>query len=76
MTRASKATQANKKLNADLDFGVGSRRTSSSAAGQRTGDISAEERKRIKEQLRDWRAKKNVDNENDRLERIEESKQR
>ena len=59
MTKASKATNINKQLNRDLglDMGMG-RRESSSAASQRTGDLSMEERKKIKEQLRDWRAKK------------------
>ena len=58
MTRASKATQANKQLNADLNLGLGNRRQSSSAASQRAGDLSHEERMKIKDQLREWRAKK------------------
>ena len=50
MTKASKATNINKQLNRDLglDMGMG-RRESSSAASQRTGDLSMEERKKIKE---------------------------
>ena len=56
MTRASKATKAFGKMNNDLDLDLGlGRRDSSSAASKRTGDLTAEERGRLKEQLREWK---------------------
>jgi len=50
MTKASKATNAFGKMNNDLDLDLGiGRRDSSSAASKRTGDLTAEERARLKD---------------------------
>ena len=58
MTKASKATNgAFQRMNSDLnlDIGLGSKRDSSSAASKRAGDMTMEERKQIKQQLREWK---------------------
>ena len=49
MTRASKVTDAFKRLNSDLDLDMEGKRNSSSVAGKRTGDLSMEERNKMKE---------------------------
>jgi hypothetical protein len=49
MTRVSKATDAFKRLNSDLDLDMGAKRGSSSVIGKRTGDLSLEERNKMKE---------------------------
>ena len=56
MTKASKATKNFGKMNNDLDLDLGlGRRDSSSAASKRTGDLTAEERGKLKDQLREWK---------------------
>ena len=77
MTRASKGNAAFKRLNNDLDLDLEpGRRNSSSAASKRTGDLTLEERRRMKEQLREWKAKKVRDENTERLDRIAEEKER
>ena len=77
MTRASKGNQAFKRLNNDLDLDLEpGRRNSSSAASKRTGDLTLEERRKMKEQLREWKAKKVRDENTERLDRIAEEKER
>ncbi len=59
MTRVSKANAAHKRINNDLDLDLGgNRRTNSSAASKRTGDLTLEERLKMKDQLREWRIAK------------------
>ena len=55
MTKVSKANKLNNDL--DLDLGLG-RRDSSSAASKRTDDLTVSERLALKDQLREWKAKK------------------
>ena len=77
MTKVSKATKAYGKLNNDLDLDLGvGRRESSSAASKRTGDLTTEERLRLKDQLREWKSKKVEEDKKEREDRIAEERQR
>ena len=68
MTKVSKANKAFGKLNNDLDLDLGmGRRDSSSAASKRTDDLTTEERLRLKDQLREWKAKKVEEDKKERL---------
>ena len=50
MTRVSKANAAHKRINNDLDLDLGGgRRNNSSAASKRTGDLTLEERLKMKD---------------------------
>ena len=50
MTRVSKANAAHKRINNDLDLDLGAgRRNNSSAASKRTGDLTLEERLKMKD---------------------------
>jgi len=52
------------------------RRDSSSAASKRTGDLTTEERLRLKDQLREWKSKKVQEDKKEREERVAEEKAR
>ena len=71
MTKVSKANKQFGKLNNDLDLDMsGGRRDSSSAASKRTDDLTTAERILLKDQLREWKAKKLDEDKKERLESI------
>ena len=75
LTSMNAKNRGAKKLNADLDLGMGSARNNS-AAGARSsaGMQSMEERILMKDQLREWKNKKNEADNKERLDRIQAEK--
>ena len=82
MTKVTKANAAYRRMNSDLDLELGGGSMShrgGSQSGMRTtaaGELNADERRKIKDQLREWKEKKHEIDNKERIDRITEEQKR
>lgn len=70
MTKYDSSKRAYQRLNSDLELHLGSNRGQSAGARKSASQMSMEERIKMKDQLREWKDKKNEEDNKKRLDRM------